>query len=58
MKRIKKKFQNITMSNGIVGTFNSADITPLNMDKYLKGGFAHIFEDVCYKCEKLKCNCK
>ena len=58
MKRIKRKYRNTVMSNGIVGTFNSADITDKNMDKYLKGGFSHIFEDFCSKCDKLKCICK
>lgn len=54
MKQIKKQFQNKTMSNGLLGVFNSSDITPLNIEKYLKGGFAHIFEDVSEKKNKKK----
>tara|TARA_R110001632_G_scaffold225288_1_gene358188 strand:+ start:358 stop:534 length:177 start_codon:yes stop_codon:yes gene_type:complete len=58
MLRVKKKFKNKTMSNGIVGTFNSSDITEANINKYNKGGFSHIFESFCEKCDKVKCVCK
>jgi hypothetical protein len=56
--RIKKKFKNKTMSNGLLGYFNSSDITIDTINKYMEKGFAHIFEEVCDTCEKLKCKCK
>ena len=55
---VKKKFLGINMSNGIVGNFNSSDITHANAKKYYEGGFTHIFNDVCDKCTKIKCICK
>ncbi len=58
MLRIKKKFLNKNMSNGIVGNFNTSDINEKNANKYFKGGFKHIFDEICDKCEKIKCICK
>ncbi len=58
MLRVKKKLLNKVMSNGIVGVFNTSDINEANINKYVKGGFIHIFEKVCNKCLKKKCKCK
>jgi len=46
MLRLKKKYVNKNMSNGILGNFNTSEINESNIYKYIKGGFSHIFEEV------------
>lgn len=58
MLKLKKKYKGVTMSNSIVGKFNTNDII-LGMENfYFNNGFKHIFTLSCDTCEKNKCICK
>lgn len=58
MLKLKKKYESRTMSNGILGKFNTNDIKEGAESFYYDNGFSHIFNEVCNKCEKVKCICK
>ncbi len=58
MLAIKTKYKNKTMSNGIVGVFNTSDIDTSNSQRFYNSGFKHIFNIICDKCELKKCICE
>jgi len=58
MLRIKKKYQSVVMSNGNIRQFNTNDITQKTAKYYASNGFEFIFDEVCDKCESIKCKCK
>ncbi len=45
-------------SNASVKKFNTNDITDSMINYYTKMGFGYLFEEVCNKCESVKCKCK
>ena len=46
------------MSNGNIRQFNTNDITQKTAKYYASNGFEFIFNEVCDKCESIKCKCK
>jgi len=58
MLKVKKKYANKVMSNGRLKKFNTNDINPASAKYYASNGFEHIFDNVCDKCESVKCKCK
>ena len=46
MKKLKKKYENKTMSNGNVKPFYTSDITTDEIEYYCNAGFEFIFEVV------------
>lgn len=58
MLKVKKKYVDKVMSNGAIKKFNTNDITSESAKYYASNGFEFIFDDVCDKCEYIKCKCK
>ncbi len=58
MLKVKKKYTGKVMSNGIIKKFNTNDITAKSAEYYASNGFEFIFDNVCNKCESVKCKCK
>ena len=58
MLKLKKKYKGVTMSNSILGKFNTNDIILGTENFYFNNGFNHIFTLLCDTCEKNKCVCK
>ncbi len=57
MLRIKKKYRSKSMSSGKFLKFNTNDLDEKQFQYYFDNGFAHIFDVLCDKCEKVKCIC-
>ena len=52
MKKLKKKYEGKTMSNGKVRPFFTSDITTETVEFYCRMGFDFIFEEVKAKKKK------
>lgn len=57
MKKIKRKYKNKVMSNGLVPQFNTSDISVDMYDFYSSKGFDFIFEYICKTCKDNACKC-
>lgn len=58
MKKLNKKYRNQIISNGVITKpFNTNEISDVNINYYIRSGFGYLFEDVCIKCENVKCVC-
>jgi len=55
--KLKSKYKNKEMSNGIVPKFNTNTITDNNIEFYFNRGFDFIFTYVCKKCKDKACTC-
>lgn len=58
MKRLKKEYKGLLLSNGNVKQFNTNDITDDMILYYEKQGFAHLFEEICDECKYVICICE